>query len=187
MQGIKYAEHLPHSTLWCCSQGLCGCWQPWCFAVIFDLSIILQGRGTGVGAAWSSTVPVAVIQLLPPAVHFEQKEKIRKEKWKPEQSTKISYISSRDLHNFPFFFAPYIPPPASRHCLFLAFKCLANKLAALFPFSWIFSHFHIPFFWFLARLHFRLLCQRGVWLMPATPLGNAFNKWHQKLKLATGV
>lgn len=35
------------------------------------------------------------------------KRKKRKEKWKPEQSTKISYISSRDLHNFPFFSCPF--------------------------------------------------------------------------------
>lgn len=143
--------------------------NPDVFAVIFDLSIILQGRGTGVGAAWSSTVPAAVIQLLPPAVHFEQKEKKkRKMETRAKHENFIHFF--KGFAQFSLFFAPYIPPPAARHCLCLAFKCLANKLAALFPFSCIFSHFHIPFFWFLARLHFRLLCQRGVWLMPATPL-----------------
>lgn len=130
--------------------------------------------------------PAAVIQLCLPLCTLNTKRE--KDKWKPEQSTKISYISSRDLHNFPFF-SPFPPScPSTPLSLCLAFKCLANKLAALFPFSWIFSHFHIPFFWFFVRLHFRLLCQRGVWLMPVTDApGNAFNKWHQKLKLATGV
>lgn len=58
--------------------------------------------------------PAAVIQLCLPLCTLNTKRE--KEKWKPEQSTKISYISSRDLHNFPFF-PPSLPAALPRHCL----------------------------------------------------------------------
>lgn len=83
-----------------------------------------EGGGTGVGA-----VPAAVIQLLPPAVHFEQKEKRRMET-RAKHENFIHFF--KGFAQFSLFF---LPPSPARHCLCLAFKCLANKLAALFPFS----------------------------------------------------